>query len=271
MSDGFAFTDFGSYYAEETKNTDRKTKLLRILVIVLTVVLITEGVLYAVVFPCLAPVKVSVYGLESLSADEIINECGMDMNCGYIGFDVDEFRSRLESVSVIEKVDVKKKFPDQIIVEAKERVPVAFSLVNRDGKSVSVQIDKNGVIFNSTAKGAADSIPLLSGLDIDSTSEGLGIPAMYRPLLEQISEIAEKKSPYFSALSEIHVQPTVSGSYELVLYPIHSHIRVITDRSFDEQKLQYMMVVLDVLDSMDAGVNEVDMRYGTVSYMKQTE
>lgn len=268
MSDGYAFTDFSSYYAEETKNSDRKTKLLRILVIVLTVVLVTEALLYAVIFPCLSPVKVSFYGLESLNTDDVLAECGMEMGTGYISFDADEFKSRLESVSAIESVTVQKKFPDQVIVEAKERVPVAFSLVSRAGKSTSVQIDKNGVIFNSAVKSAADSVPLLSGLDIDSTSEGLGIPAMYKPLLAQISEIAEKNSPYFSALSEIHVQPTVSGSYELVLYPIHSHVRVITDRSFDEQTLQYMMVVLDVLDAMDADVNEVDMRYGTVSYKK---
>lgn len=268
MSDGYAFTNFSSYYAEETKNTDRKTKLLKILVVVLTVVLATEALLYAVIFPCLSPVQVTVYGLENMTPEAVLEESGMNLSEGFLHFGAAEFKSRLESVSAIENVTVQKKFPDQIIVEAKERVPVAFSLVSRGGKTVSVQIDKNGVVFTSAVKSAADSVPLLSGIDLDATSEGLGIPAMYRPLLAEISEIAEKKSPYFSALSEIHVQPTVSGSYELVLYPIHSHVRVLTDRSFNEQKLQYMMVVLDVLDSMDAGVNEVDMRYGTVSYTK---
>lgn len=271
MSDGYVFTDFNSYYAEETKNTDRKTKLLRILVIVLTVVLITEALLYTVIFPCLSPVKVSVYGLENLTSEAVLEECGMDLNVGYISFDEDELKSRLESISAIESVTVQKKFPDQVIVEAKERVPVAFSLVKRGDKSVSVQIDKNGVLFNSAVTSASDTVPLLSGLDIDATSEGFGIPSMYRDLLEQISEIAEKKSPYFSALSEIHVQPTDSGTYELVLYPIHSHVRVLTDRSFNEKKLQYMMVILDVLESMDSDVNVVDMRYGPVSYRKTTE
>lgn len=268
MSDGYAFTDFSTYYAEETKNTDRKTKLLRILVIVLTGVLITEALLYAVIFPCLSPVQVSFYGLEGLDPEAVIAECGMDMSEGYLSFDRTEFKSRLKSIPAIEDAEVYKKFPNQVIVEAKERVPVAFSLVSRGDKSVSVQIDKNGVLFNSSVKSSAESLPLLSGLDIDTSSEGLGIPAMYRPLLEQIAEIAGKKSPYFAALSEIHVQPTVTGSYELVLYPIHSHVRVLTDRTFDEAKLQYMMVVLDVLDSMDVDVDEVDMRYGTVSYKK---
>ena len=268
MSDGYAFTDFSTYYAEETKNTDRKTKLLRILVIVLSIVLVTEALLYTIIFPCLSPVQVNMYGLKGLDSAAVIEECGMDMSVGYLSFDVAEFKSRLESVPEIEKVEVWKKFPDQVIVEATERVPVAFSLVSRGDRSVSVQIDKNGVLFNSSVKTSAESLPLLSGLDIDATSEGLGIPAVYRPLLEQISEIAEKQPAYFAALSEIHVQPTVTGSYELVLYPIHSHVRVLTDRSFDEAKLQRMMVVLDVLESMNADVNVVDMRYGTVSYTK---
>lgn len=266
MSDGYAFTDFSTYYAEETKNTARKTKLLRMLVILLTIVIITAALLEAVIVPCLSPVQVSFYGLEGLDPATVIAETGMDMSVGYLGFDSDSFKSRLKSIPEIENAEVYKKFPNQIIVEATERVPVAFTLVNRGGKSVSVQIDKNGVIFNAVGKASAESLPLLSGLDIDATSEGLSIPLMYKPLLEQIAEIAEKNTPYFLALSEIHVQQTLSGSYELVLYPIHSHVRVITDRTFDEAKLQYMMVVLDVLDSMNADVNEVDMRYGTVSY-----
>lgn len=266
MSDGYAFTDFSTYYAEETRNTDRKTKLLRMLVILLTIVIITAALLEAVIVPCLSPAKISIYGLESLTAEEVLKECGMETVASYVNFDVKEFKSRIKSVPEIEDADVQRKFPNQIIVEAKERVPVAFSLVSRGDKSVSVQIDKNGVLFNSKVKTSAESLPLLSGLDIETTSEGFDIPQMYKPLLEQIAEIAEKNTPYFLALSEIHVQPTLSGSYELVLYPIHSHVRVITDRTFDESKLQYMMVVLDVLDSMNADVNEVDMRYGTVSY-----
>ena len=40
------------------------------------------------------------------------------------------------------------------------------------------------------------------------------------------------------------------------------------DRTFDEKTLQYMMVILDVIDSVEPDVVEVDMRYGTISYEK---
>ena len=52
------------------------------------------------------------------------------------------------------------------------------------------------------------------------------------------------------------------------MYPIHSRTRVITDRSLSEETLRYMLVVLDVIDSVDTDVEEVDMRYGTISYKR---
>ena len=86
--------------------------------------------------------------------------------------------------------------------------------------------------------------------------------------MEQINDIWEINPAYFNALSEIRIIPTDFGSYELMLYPMQSQVRFLVDRTFDEITLQYMMVILDVIDSVEPDVVEVDMRYGTVSYKK---
>jgi hypothetical protein len=47
---------------------------------------------------------------------------------------------------------------------------------------------------------------------------------------------------------------------------MQSKTRFLVDRNFNEQTLQYMMVILDVVSTIENKVFEVDMRYGTVSY-----
>ena len=53
-----------------------------------------------------------------------------------------------------------------------------------------------------------------------------------------------------------------------MLYPMQSKTRFLMDRTLTEETLQYMMVILDIIGSMESDVREVDMRYGTVSYIK---
>ena len=57
-----------------------------------------------------------------------------------------------------------------------------------------------------------------------------------------------------------------SSIHELMLIPVNSKIRVLTGRSLNEESLQFMMVVLDVVNSLEPDVTEIDLRYDAVSY-----
>ena len=81
----------------------------------------------------------------------------------------------------------------------------------------------------------------------------------------KISKIAATDSSYFACLSEICVVPKSSGGYELVLIPAQSKTRVHMDRSLNIHSLEYMMVVLDVIQQLGQTVSEVDIRYQSVS------
>ena len=98
--------------------------------------------------------------------------------------------------------------------------------------------------------------------------DGMRIPSRYRSLVEQMSKIKGMSQNYFAAISEICVVPKESDTYELVLIPVSSKIRVLTDRTLSEDALKYMMVVLDVVNSIEPDVSEIDLRYGSVSYRK---
>ena len=123
--------------------------------------------------------------------------------------------------------------------------------------------------FKGDGAGTSADIPILSGLPVEHMSEGMRIPSKYRALIEQIADIRRKPQKYFAAVSEICVVPKEYGNYELVLIPAKSKIRVLTDRTLNEDSLKYMMVVLDVVNSMEPNVSEIDLRYGSVSYRKK--
>ena len=83
--------------------------------------------------------------------------------------------------------------------------------------------------------------------------------------MKNISNIQNLPQKYFAAVSEICVVPKEYGNYELVLIPSSAHVKVLTDRSLNEEALKYMMVVLDVVKQLETDVSEVDLRYGSVS------
>ena len=85
-------------------------------------------------------------------------------------------------------------------------------------------------------------------------------------MIEQIAKIQALPQKYFAAISEICVVPKTYGNYELMLIPVNSRIRVLTGRALNEESLQYMMVVLDVVNSIEPNVTEIDLRYDSVSY-----
>ena len=64
-------------------------------------------------------------------------------------------------------------------------------------------------------------------------------------------------------------KPKEYGNYELALYPSQAKVKVLSDRNLNEDALQYMMVVLDVVNSIEPEVSEIDLRYGAVSYRRR--
>lgn len=271
MSD-VVFTDFEDFVtvsgSDKSEKKDKKVFLVKILVFVLAVLLFAELIISMVLVPCFSKPSITVSGLKSASQQEFTELLGSMKTSSWLRFDTQRAASLLSSVPYIDSVDVSKVFPDRVIVSVKERVPVAKTVINNGGRYISVQIDKNGVLFTGNhQKSDTDyEIPLVSGLPVEKFREGMSIPANYRVLLDQIETVRSRSQKYFAAISEIQVVQKEYGNYELVLYPVHKHVRVLTDRSLNEEALKYMMVVLDVVDSIEPDVSEIDLRYGSVSY-----
>jgi len=267
----YEYDEDRKYSRHTTGKGDKKMSVLKIIVIVLCLLLAFEAILYTLVIPCLAPAKVQFSGLSRLSSQQMIQTLETMGSSTWMQFDTNKAASLLSSIPGVESAVIDKRFPDRVIIQINEREPVAQTIVTVDNRSMPVQIDENGVLFPSTASNAAidTNVPLVTGLPVDRVQEGMRIPEKYRTLMEQIAALRSLPQKYFAAISEIQVVPKEYGNYELVLYPIHSRVRVLTDRSLNEDALKYMMVVLDVVNSIEPDVSEIDLRYGSVAYRKR--
>ena len=276
MSDISVFTsdeylDKDYFLSEDINNndssgkTEKKIKIIKVIFVILCLVLVGEFVYCKVIMPGFSTPKITVSGQQKFSAQEIGQMILPMCNDNWHTFDVEKANALISSDPEIESVVVEKKFPDKVFISIVEREPVALTF--------AMQIDKNGVIFEGKKGINVDSnkIPIISGLPIEYLAQGMRIPAKYRPLIDQITKISELPQSYFAGISEICVHPKEFGNYELALIPSQSHIKVLTDRSLNEEALKYMMVVLDVVKQLGSDVSEIDLRYGSVSYRTKNQ
>lgn len=247
---------------------DKKVALLKIIVFVLCILLLIEAALYTFIIPALVPAKISFYGFKNIPESVARSKIQEIDTLTWMQFDASRAVNALSSISGIERVSVDKRFPDRVDIRITERKAVAKTIIETGGKCKSVQIDKNGVLFLANADYIAkdNNIPLITGLPVEEMAEGSRLPSKYRSLMEQIDYISSLPQKYFAAVSEIQVVTKEYGNYELILYPVHTHIRVLTDRVLNEDSLKYMMVALDVVNSLEPNAAEIDLRYGSVSY-----
>ena len=269
MSDYSAISEFDQFIIQkrpQEKNDENFFRAIKIVIAVLCALLAVELCLYKFVKPSARPPRVVFSGLNNYSAEDLTKEIGSLRVGNYFSFDTSVLAARLSSISGIESVEIEKRFPDKIAVRIKEREPVAMTFVSDGGKTAPVLIDKNCVLFESPKLDFDSGVPIVSGIPVEFLSGGMRIPAKYRTLFDQIDRIRALPQKYFAAVSEICVLPKKYGNYELMIIPVNSRARVLTDRVLNEEALQYMMVVLEVVNSIEPNATEIDLRYGSVSY-----
>ena len=180
--EGFFLSPDSKSKQKEKEKNDSFSKAVKIIFIILSVCVFLEFLFYKFIIPSIEAPVVSVTGQDSYAAEEIV-EFLRPMNAeNWFDFNVEQAVSILASVSGIDSVSVKKTFPNKIYIHIEEREPVALTFLTVNDRSVAVQIDKNGVLFQEKGDGAGTSadIPILSGLPVEHMSEGMRIPSKYR-------------------------------------------------------------------------------------------
>ncbi len=240
--------------------------LVKVLCVTLLLALFFVAACYLLVAPSASYVSVEVEGNVQIGIEELSSIAGIKPGEKWNEFDPSQAEEKLAAHPLFEKVSVSKKFPDRVVISVKERVPVAVAIGNYNGRSVPVEIDRTGLVFRIGATKNTGNLPLITGLNMTNPEAGSSLNSQLRPLLRQLEILEKENSRLLSSISEIKIEPKSYGSYDLVLYPVHTPVPVRTDKALNEDALQYMMLVLDVVQDLDIDVKELDIRAGTVAY-----
>jgi cell division septal protein FtsQ len=103
-----------------------------------------------------------------LSSSQLMEYAGLQAGVNIFDVDFDMLRKNLEAVSLVDSVHVRRRLPDTLFVDVKERVAVAQ--VSWKWRSVPFLVDRHGVVMPPTRTGQA--LPLIEGLKVDKLRPG---------------------------------------------------------------------------------------------------
>jgi len=262
-------SDF-SYAAYEdagvkTKSSKKIEKGLKRLLIIAVIVLIAQIIWLFGISPFIPFSTIEIHGFENLSRAEIIKIAGINENSSFVSTNVKETQEKLMNYILIESARVEKSFPDKLLISLSPREEVAVALTNIGPRQQMIYLDSKGVFFKITdSASVSEKLPVISG--IEDPQLGMRLPAGLVPLVESISVIAGKSPELLAAISEIRVERKAWDGFELVLYPVHSSIRVRIENNLTEDVIRYMLLMLNVFESDSQKPQEIDFRSGMGSY-----
>jgi cell division protein FtsQ len=116
----------------------------RTLLVLLPVVLVAGGTYVALRSPVLSVRDVRVEGAQSLDQASLIEISGL-YGESMLTLPEDEARRRLLAVSLIQSVDIRREWPNTVVIAVEERAPVAFWSVGGHDYAV----DGDGVVLDA--------------------------------------------------------------------------------------------------------------------------
>ncbi|MDR1025133.1 MAG: FtsQ-type POTRA domain-containing protein [Treponema sp.] len=251
---------------EEPKNREGRglERGIKVLIIAAASVLGLELVWLLVISPCMPLSRIDITGFPGLDRAEVLSRGGIGERSSYVSVNRQAVEKNLETIKEVESARVTKHFPGTVKILLVPRVAVAMAFTVINERQVPVYFDRHGIAFKTGGVPyGALSMPVISGLPLE---EDKPLSALYQPLFASLDKIRYADNELLGAISEIKINKKPFNGFDLILYPVHSPIRVRLEPVLNDETLRYVMLVLDVLASKNQEIDEIDFRTGTASY-----
>lgn len=255
-----------NYVTRETPPArERATQRVLLAVIaLLAVVLAGELVYHLALAPRLVLDSITIESDLPLSDDELLSLAGVREGTPYFSIDTDEVAARISSHPTVRDVRVQATFPDRLAITAVRRTALAVALATTDAGAVPLVFDEEGIVFRVGMQEADAELPVVSGLRFATVDTGLELPSLVVDFLAQLRELKMNSPELYQLFSEYRIVRKNEYAYEVVLYPMHYPLPVRIGTSIDADMIQYVMMMLDVLqrEGRLSTLAELDFRSG---------
>jgi cell division protein FtsQ len=242
-------------------------KGIKALIIAAASVLVLELLWIFAISPCMPLSRLELIGFSGLGREELLRRAGIGERASYISIEPRSVEKRLETLRELESVRVTKRFPNSVTIQMVPRTAVAVAFDRIGGRQTPVYFDRQGILFKTgglppSVRGGPPALPVISGLPPGDKP----LPAVYLPLFASLDKIRAAEPRLLEAVSEIRVNRKPFDGFDLVLYPVHSPIRIRLEPGLSEETLRYVMLMLDVFAERKQEIEEIDFRTETASY-----
>ncbi|MGI5089788.1 FtsQ-type POTRA domain-containing protein [Treponema vincentii] len=276
MSDIIGLQNHAYTESRQLPQTVKKTKgkqLLKIIILAMLLFLVGDLVYYLFIVPFNSTAKIRISGIDTILEADLKKASGLTGTEKWGKIDKDVLLHRIASYPLVAEARVVKKYPDKVLIEIIERKPVGVLLATVGGRTIPMEIDKTGTVFKVTSKKDTQTLPVISGLSFQTIRAGMKVHKQLVPLFKQLDLLQKKNPALLSEISEMKIEQKKYGGFDLILYPVQTPVKVRTDSTLNEERLQYMILTLDVIRDLDlsAKIEELDVRAGTASYRLRGE
>jgi len=253
--------------AKKSKKIEKGIK--RILAIA-GIIFIVEIIWLFGISPFIPFSNIDVHGFEGFERAQILRYAGINDRSSYFSTNVKEVKERLASNVLVESAVVIKRFPDKLSIFLTPRKAAALTLTTIGQRQVPICVDRHGVYFKIAQGDISETqnLPIISG--IDNPKINMRLPSGLISLVESLTNISSTSPELLSAISEIRIERKAWDGYDLVLFPVHSSIKVRLENNLTEDTLKYMFLMLNVFEASFPLPQEIDFRSGMGTY-KLTE
>lgn len=250
----------------KTKSSGKIEKSFKRLIVIAVIIFASELIWLFGITPFVSFSTVEVQGFAGFERQDILSLAGIDDNSSFVSTNVKEIQNKLTGNILVESAVVIKHFPDKLSIFLAPRTAAAVAVTNNGSRQLPLYIDRHGVFFKFAEASMieASPCPILSGFE--NPQLNMRLPPALIPLLESLSQIASSSPELLAAISEIRIERKEWDSYDLVLYPVHSSIKVRLENSLSEDILRYTLLMLNVFEDSSAKPKEIDFRSGMGSY-----
>jgi cell division protein FtsQ len=252
----------------EKENFKFEKPLKRIL-IACSILLAGELLWLFVINPCMPLSVVDIKGFDGIGRTAVLEQAGIDSRSSFMSVNAAAAEKALSALPMVESAKVIKHFPDSVEIVITNRIPVAAGSADLGGRTVPVLFDKDGVLFQIGQNGGVavnTALPVISGLVFENIAPGLRLPDFLLPLFKDLHTLRADAPELLSTISEIQINKKTYDAYELTLYPVYNQAKIRMGQRITEDKLRYMLLLLDVLNEKGVVLDELDFRTGTASY-----
>ena len=265
-----------AYTALSSPQTAEKAKgkqLLKIVILLVLIFLAGNSIYYLFILPFNSTAKIQLSGIDTILEADLKKAIGLTGTEKWGKLDKDALLHRITSYPLVAEARVVKKYPDKVLIEITERKPVGMLLATVGGRTIPMEIDKTGTVFKIASKKDRQELPIISGLSFQTIRAGMKVHKQLVPLFRQLDLLQKKNPALLSEISEMKIEQKKYGGFDLILYPVRTQVKVRADSTLNEDRLQYMMLTLDVIRELDLSskIEELDVRAGTASYRLRGE